>query len=83
MVFSQQNKKNSFLDNQTEYRYIIVNITCIAYNTLDYSLQTSCYFCFVFKEMVDSKNCLVKASLEPVFLGITSPTEHPLIWLGY
>ena len=39
--------KKSFIDNQTEYRYIIINITCIAYNTLDYNLQTSCYSCFV------------------------------------
>ena len=39
--------KKSFIDNQTEYRHIIINITCFAYNTLDYNLQTSCYSCFV------------------------------------
>ena len=38
---------NFSLTLQGEFFSIIINITCIAYNTLDYSLQTSCYSCFV------------------------------------
>ena len=33
----------TFIDNQTEYRYVIVNITYITYNTLDYNLHDSDY----------------------------------------